>query len=79
MILKKNKLELTSTQEWYRVHKGVDWGLVAIRRKEYFHTGCTRAYFKQVGCEHLIKKEYEDFYRELDEELRIYNEAKSAR
>lgn len=71
--------ELTSTQEWYAKHKGVDWDRCAIARKEYFHTGCTRAYFKMVGCEHLIKKEFEDFYRELDEELRLYDESKKAR
>lgn len=75
-----SKLELTSIQEWYRVHKGVDWGLMAIRRKEYFHTGTTREYLKQVHCEDLIRyKEYQEFYDEIDEEIRLYEESKKAR
>jgi len=68
-----------TTREWYATRKGVDWDRVAIARKEFFHTGTTRAYLKLVGCEKLIRKEYKDFYRQLDEELRLYDKNKSAR
>lgn len=69
--------ELDPTQEWYAKHKGVDWDRMAICRKEYFHTGTTRAYLELVGCGYLIRNKFEDFYRELDEELRLYDEAKA--
>lgn len=68
--------ELDPTQKWYAEHKGVDWDRAVIVRKEYFHTGTTRAYLELVGCEYLIRNKFEDFYRELDEELRLYDEAK---
>ncbi len=74
--------ELGPTQKWYAENsylkngKVVDWDRIAITRKEYFHTGTTRAYLALVGCGDLIKNEFEDFYRELDEELRLYDESK---
>ncbi len=78
--------ELTITQKWYAKNsylkdgKVVDWGLIDIRRKEYLHTGITREYLKQVGCEHLIKYNlYQEFYDEIDEEIRLYEESKKAR
>ena len=40
--------ELTSIQKWYKVHKGVDWELMAKRREEYYRTGTTQAYMDRV-------------------------------
>jgi hypothetical protein len=75
--------ELNPTQLWYAKNsylkngKVVDWDRIAITRKEYFHTGTSRAYLELVGCEYLLKNKFEDFYRELDEELRLYDESKT--
>ncbi len=74
--------KLTPTQEWYAKNsylkngEVVDWGRMAIRRKEYYHTGTTREYLKIVGYESLIKDKFKEFYDRIDEELRLYEEGK---
>jgi len=76
----KKRPKPLSTHEWYEKNKGVDWGLMKIRRKEYFHTGTTRRYLKMVGLENLIKYDlYQGFFDALDAEVREYEEGKLAR